>query len=104
MRVTRAGVAALVSLSLAAMLAGCGGGDDSPSSTAPTQQPSAGFNDGPDAIARGPMTVHGATEGGTLTVLTQAGLRGSLDPAQVHAPDLLSIDRGLLTRSLTQYR
>jgi len=56
-----------------------------------------------DPVARGPTIIPDAVQGGTVTVLTHAGLHGSLDPAEVSARDLLSIDRGLLTRSLTQY-
>lgn len=56
-----------------------------------------------DVGARGPVTIRGGVKGGTVTVLTHAGLRGTLDPTGVHAADVLSIDRGLVTRSLTQY-
>ena len=59
---------------------------------------------GDDGYARGPVTLRGASKGGTVAVLSHSGLRGTLDPAEVQRSDLLSIDRGLITRSLTQYR
>ena len=58
---------------------------------------------GADDRDGGPVTLRGASKGGTVTVLTHSGLHGTLVPSEVHQPDLLSIDRGLITRSLTQY-
>jgi peptide/nickel transport system substrate-binding protein len=92
----------VVLLACAVLLGGCGGGSHSSHSTAP------GFTSGPtrccmDPAAIGPVTMAGATRGGTVTVLTHDGLKGTLDPSEVYDRDVLSIDRGLLTRSLTQY-
>jgi peptide/nickel transport system substrate-binding protein len=59
---------------------------------------------GHDPVARGPITIHGGSKGGRVTVLTSHGLRGSLDPTAASAPDVVSILGGLVTRSLTEYR
>jgi peptide/nickel transport system substrate-binding protein len=87
------------------VLAGCGGGDHrQPRVAQSTTTPELCVCDGPDPFARGPMTIHDAQQGGTVTVLVHHGLGITLDPAAVHARDTLSIDSGLITRSLTQYR
>lgn len=54
-----------------------------------------------DPGRQGPVAVAGATTGGTVTVLSAAGL-GTLDPSTADDPAALSILRGLVTRSLTQ--
>jgi peptide/nickel transport system substrate-binding protein len=53
---------------------------------------------------RGPYVVAGATRGGTVKVLTQHGLDGTIDPAAASDRAIVSILSGLVTRSLTQYR
>lgn len=56
-----------------------------------------------DSEAEGPAVVRGASPGGVVTVLTHGGLSTTLDPAEAYQRDTLSIDSGLITRSLTQY-
>jgi peptide/nickel transport system substrate-binding protein len=96
---------ALSSVGLLA-LAACGGSGSS--STGSTDTPS-GFKpgatgNGQDASAKGPVTIPGATKGGTVTVLTLTGLTTTLDPSEVYYTDTSSIETGLITRSLTQYK
>jgi peptide/nickel transport system substrate-binding protein len=59
---------------------------------------------GENPIASGPYEVRGAVGGGTVTVLTDHGLDGTLDPSAATDPAIVSILSGLVTRSLTQYR
>ncbi|MGC4112137.1 MAG: ABC transporter substrate-binding protein [Nocardioides sp.] len=98
-------VAGLVSATLAA----CGGGHHSPHPSPPHPTDTRFYSppsshSGVDPIARGPITLRGATRGGTVTVLTHDGLHGSLDPSAASTRDVTSILSGLVTRSLTQYR
>ncbi len=62
-----------------------------------------GCRDDAPQIATGPVVIRGAEKGGTVTVLTHAGLGTTLDPAETYQRDTLSIESGLVTRSLTQY-
>jgi peptide/nickel transport system substrate-binding protein len=96
----------LVALSSAGLLAlaACGG---SGSSSGPAS--SGTFNGGrtgnqQDASATGPVSISGATKGGTVTVLTLTGLTTTIDPSESYYTDTSSILDGLITRSLTQYR
>lgn len=57
---------------------------------------------GMDAGREGPVLLDDATEGGTVRVLSASGLN-SMDPTEAYFADTLSILRGLVTRSLTQY-
>jgi peptide/nickel transport system substrate-binding protein len=94
---------ALSSVGLLA-LAACGG---TGSSGPPTSTPSFRGGDtgqGRDATAKGPVTISGATKGGIVTVLTQAGLTTTIDPSEIYYTDTSSIMSGLVTRSLTQYK
>ena len=50
----------------------------------------------------GPVVIDGATEGGTVTVLSNAGLN-TMDPSEAYYQNTTSILTGLVTRSLTQY-
>jgi peptide/nickel transport system substrate-binding protein len=94
---------ALSSVGLLA-LAACGG---SGSSSGPTS--SGTFNGGDtgnarNASAQGPVTISGATKGGTVTVLTLTGLTTTMDPSEIYYTDTSSIFSGLIGRSLTQYK
>jgi peptide/nickel transport system substrate-binding protein len=100
----------LIAISAVGMLAlsACGGSGSSSSPTAGGPS-SAGFNPGAtgtgkDAKATGPVTISGAQKGGTVTVLTLAGLTTTIDPSEIYYTDTASIMSGLVTRSLTQYR
>jgi peptide/nickel transport system substrate-binding protein len=57
-----------------------------------------------DATAKGPVTISGAKEGGTVTVLTLTGLQTTFDPSEIYYTDTDSIFTGLIGRSLTQYK
>lgn len=57
---------------------------------------------GMDAERKGPVKIDGATEGGTVTVLSYAGLN-SMDPTEAYYQSTMSILSGLVTRSLTQF-
>ncbi|WP_340540073.1 ABC transporter substrate-binding protein [Nocardioides sp. GXZ039] len=50
----------------------------------------------------GPVTIDGATEGGTVTVLSNAGLN-TMDPSEAYYQNTTSILTSLVTRQLTQY-
>ena len=95
---------ALSSLGLLA-LAACGG---SGGSGTPNANPSSfqGGNTGNNQNdkAKGPVSISGATKGGTITVLTLQGLTTTIDPSEIYYTDTSSIMSGLVTRSLTQYK
>lgn len=55
-----------------------------------------------DPHRQGPVEIEGAEEGGTVRVLSAAGLN-SMDPSEAYFLNTLSILGGLVTRSLTQY-
>jgi peptide/nickel transport system substrate-binding protein len=57
---------------------------------------------GMDAEREGPVEIEGATEGGTVKVLSFSGLN-SMDPSEAYYINTSSILSGLVTRSLTQY-
>jgi peptide/nickel transport system substrate-binding protein len=58
---------------------------------------------GQDATRQGPVTIEGATEGGTVTVLTSIGFTTPIDPTDLYYVDTNSIMTSLVTRQLTQY-
>jgi peptide/nickel transport system substrate-binding protein len=94
--------------SLLLSLAACGGGSDTDNSDSSTA--GGGFTEGGNAGAgQNPelqppaAEVEGATEGGTVTVLSQFGLT-TMDPAEAYYVNTGSILSHLVTRSLTQYR
>ena len=88
-------------------LAACGGsssggnGDDKASGIDKEKLGAAGA--GMDASRKdGPVTIDGAKEGGTVKVLSYAGLN-NMDPSEAYYVNTASILGGLVTRSLTQY-
>lgn len=62
----------------------------------------ANTGDARDPEREGPVTIDGATEGGTVTVLSNSGLN-TMDPTEAYYTNTASILQGLVTRSLTQY-
>ncbi len=93
-------------------LAACGGSDTTDTSgngTGGSASELPGTNEGgntgetKDETAVGPVTIDGATEGGTVTVLSAAGLN-TMDPSEAYYQNTSSILTGLVTRSLTQYK
>ena len=100
----------LIAISAVGMLAlsACGGSGSSSSPTAGGSESSGGSlgdtGNGQDPTATGPVSIDGASKGGTVTVLTQSGLTTTIDPSEVYYVDTASILSGLITRSLTQYK
>jgi peptide/nickel transport system substrate-binding protein len=99
----------VVALSAGAVfaLAACTGSDGTSPSPPPSSNPStdagAAVGAGKDPNRRPPAApIPGARRGGTLTVLSAAGLT-SMDPTDAYYTDTASILSGLVTRSLTQY-
>ncbi|GAA5153181.1 ABC transporter substrate-binding protein [Nocardioides marinquilinus] len=103
-------------------LAACGGGDGdgnddggdggSGSSAEPSDETSqkvdranegGNTGNGQDPTAKGPVELEGATEGGTVKVISAAGLN-TMDPSEAYYQNTTSILTGLVTRSLTQYK
>jgi len=88
-------------------VAACGGGDDGGSSGGTG---GGGLNEeslgktggGQDPDRQGPVTIEGAEEGGTVTVLTNLGLTTPIDPTDSFYVDINAILSNLVTRSLTQ--
>ncbi len=108
MRLKRS-VVALATASLLA-LAACGGGGDDDSGggggnagDSIDQENLGNTGDGTDPEREGPVTIDGATEGGTITVLTETGLTTPLDPSDLYYTDTNAIMTALVTRQLTQY-
>jgi peptide/nickel transport system substrate-binding protein len=100
----------VVALSTAALLAlaacGGGGGDEGDRSGSGGVNGGGGSGDtgaGQDPDAEGPVTIEGAEEGGTVTVLTNLGLTTPIDPTDIYYVDTNAIMTGLVTRQLTQY-
>jgi len=87
-------------------LAACGGSgepaDDNGRAEGVDADKLAATGTGMDAEREGPVKIDGATEGGTVTVLSYAGLN-SMDPTEAYYQSTLSILSGLVTRSLTQF-
>jgi len=98
----------LIAISAVGVLAlsACGGsGSDSGTDEQNNQNSNLG-NTGnfTDKDAKGPVTIDGATKGGTVTVLTLTGLTTTMDPSEIYYTDTNSIFTGLIGRSLTQYK
>jgi peptide/nickel transport system substrate-binding protein len=89
-------------------LAACGGGSDEGSGTSGdsgvNKDTLGNTGDGKDPTAKGPVSIDGAKEGGTITVLTSLGLTTPIDPTDLYYTDTNSIMTGLVTRQLTQYK
>ncbi len=98
--IAAAGVVALMAL------AACGGGSSNngnPTQSAPSGGGGGNAGAGKDPNAKAPApAIPGAQKGGTVTVLSQAGLT-TMDPAEAYYVNTSSILEGLVTRSLTQY-
>jgi peptide/nickel transport system substrate-binding protein len=96
---------AIIAVASLWVVAACtGGGDGGDSASGPGTVTAGGVVQGIDAERDGAAPpVDGAVRGGTVTVLSQAMSTDTLDPTQAYNPDVLSILRGLLTRSLTQW-
>jgi peptide/nickel transport system substrate-binding protein len=104
MRLTKPFVGLAVASLLA--LAACGGGGSSPESSS---QQSSELNNvatgNMDPTAVGPLTIAGATSGGTVHVIGLSGdMSTSFDPRGVYYSDMISIQTSLLVRSLTQWK
>jgi peptide/nickel transport system substrate-binding protein len=95
---------AVIAVASLGVLAACtGGGDETTSASAPDHATTDVVVQAIDDNREGPAEpIDGAVEGGTVTVLSQAMSTGTLDPTQAWNPDVLTILRGLVTRSLTQ--
>jgi len=99
----------LIAISAVGMLAlsACGGSGSSTTGNGTGGQNNKDLGNtgnGQDATAKGPVSISGATTGGTVTVLTLGGLTTTIDPSEAYYTDTSSILSGLLTRSLTQYK
>jgi peptide/nickel transport system substrate-binding protein len=99
----------LIAISAVAVLAlsACGGSGNSGNSAGGGSNNNSNLGNtgnGQDPTAKGPVTIAGATKGGTVTVLTLTGLLTTIDPSEVYYVDTSSIMSGLVTRSLTQYK
>ncbi len=90
-------------------LAACGGSDttnesgNGSGSDLPNVGEGGNTGETKDETAVGPATIDGATEGGTVTVLSASGLN-TMDPTEAYYQNTSSILTGLVTRSLTQYK
>ena len=106
MRLKRSAVA-LATASLLTLAACGGGGDDDSGASDPRDSVDTenlgNTGSGTDPDREGPVTIEGATEGGTVTVLTELGLTTPLDPSDLYYTDTNAIMTALVTRSLTQY-
>jgi peptide/nickel transport system substrate-binding protein len=100
----------IVALSTAGLLAlaACGGGSGSGSSSnsgsSINTKDLGNTGNGQDATAKGPVTLQGATKGGTVTVLTNTGLTTTIDPQEVYYNDTIALGEDLMFRALTQYK
>ncbi|HEX4685384.1 MAG TPA: ABC transporter substrate-binding protein [Nocardioides sp.] len=98
----------LIAISAVGVLAlsACGGsGSDTGAADQNKQNENLGnTGNGKDATAQGPVTIAGATKGGTVTVMTLTGLTTTMDPSEIYYTDTSSIFSGLIGRSLTQYK
>ena len=85
-------------------LAACGGNGQAPGDSgggAEVNTEGGNTGDARDPERTGPAEIDGATEGGTVTVLSNSGLN-SMDPTEAYYTNTSSILQGLVTRSLTQ--
>jgi peptide/nickel transport system substrate-binding protein len=101
----------IVALSTAGLLAlaACGGGsgdngDNGSSGSGINKDKLGDTGNGQDPSAKGPVSIDGAKEGGTVTVLTSTGLTTPIDPTDLYYTDTNAIMTGLVTRALTQYK
>ncbi|WP_167736773.1 ABC transporter substrate-binding protein [Nocardioides sp. 1609] len=91
-------------------LAACGGSDDGGSGTSEGNQEGEGAaqeggntGDAQDATrVDGPVEIEGATPGGTIKVISVAGLN-TMHPSEAYYQNTSTILSGLVTRALTQY-
>jgi peptide/nickel transport system substrate-binding protein len=88
-------------------LAACGGsgsnsGNSRGGASGVDQEKLADTGTGMDPTREGPVTIEGAKEGGTVTVLSYAGLN-NMDPTEAYYQNTMSILSGLVARSLTQF-
>ena len=102
MRFTRA-LAAVTGFGVLA-LAGCSGpsGEDPEETPGIDSERLGASGAGMDTEREGPVEIEDAVAGGTVEVLSSDGLN-TMDPTEAYYADTLSILRGLVTRSLTQY-
>ncbi|HEX4686920.1 MAG TPA: hypothetical protein VH228_09060, partial [Nocardioides sp.] len=69
-------------------LAACGGtGSDTGAGDTPSSFHPGDTGNGKDATAQGPVTIPGATKGGTVTVMTLTGLTTTMDPSEIYYTD-----------------
>ncbi len=97
--------AAIAAVSAAALvgLAACGGSGDTSSGDSPTFEEAGSSGSGQDPTrVDGPVEIDGATEGGTVTVMSANGLT-TMDPTDAYYVNTGSILKSLIIRSLTQY-
>jgi len=98
----------LVGLAMAGLvtLSACGGG----SSSGPGGDMNSNLNANAagkamDPTAVGPLTIDGATKGGTINVIGQSGdMSSTFDPRGVYYSDMISLQSSLLIRTLTQWK
>jgi len=98
----------MISLVAASMLAlaacggsGTGGGNAGGEPSVNTKD-LGNTGDGTDPTRKGPVSIAGAKKGGTVKVISYAGLN-TMDPTEAYYTNTSSILSGLVTRSLTQY-
>lgn len=89
-------------LFLAAACGGSGGGGDE-GGEGVNKETLGDTGSGQDPDREGPVTIDGAQEGGTVTVLTSTGITTPIDPSDLYYTDTNAIMTGLVTRQLTQY-
>jgi len=99
----------LIAISAAGVLAlsACGGSGSDSGDTGNQSQDNTKLGEtgnGQDPTAKGPVSIDGATKGGTVTVLTLAGLTTTIDPSEIYYTDTVGVFSGLIGRSLTQYK
>jgi peptide/nickel transport system substrate-binding protein len=99
----------LIAISAAGVLAlsACGGSGSDSGDTGNQSQDNSKLGEtgnGQDPTAQGPVSIDGATKGGTVTVLTLAGLTTTIDPSEIYYTDTVGVFSGLIGRSLTQYK
>lgn len=96
----------IIALSTIAMmsLAACGGdsNDDDGGDRNVDKEGLGDTGDATDPDRKGPKVIEGAKEGGTVTVLSNAGLN-TMDPSEAYYTNTGSIMSQLVVRSLTQY-
>lgn len=92
---------AAVMMSLAAC-GGDGGSSDGGAGDGVDRENLGNTGTGTDPEREGPVTIEGAKEGGTVSVLSVSGLN-TMDPSEAYYVNTASILSGLVTRSLTQY-